>query len=143
MQIEAGPRPSVTRAARAKRNLALSVGPPRAGDGYHPIASWMARVDLADDLTLTRLDDGDLSRYAIVWHEEALRPTPIDWSITKDLAVRAHLLVQEHLGTEMPVQLKLENRIPVGGGLGGGSADAAAMLLALDELFGLDLGRER
>ncbi len=143
MQIEAGPRPSVTRAARAKLNLALSVGPPRESDGYHPIASWMARVDLADDLTLTRLDAGDLSRYAIVWHDEALRPTPIDWSITKDLAVRAHLLVQEQLGRELPVQLKLEKRIPVGGGLGGGSADAAAMLLALDDLFGLELQRER
>ncbi|GAB4555936.1 MAG: 4-(cytidine 5'-diphospho)-2-C-methyl-D-erythritol kinase [Phycisphaerales bacterium] len=142
MRIQAGERPTTTTHARAKVNLALSVGPPRDGDGMHPIASWMARLDLADELTLTRLDDGDLSRYAILWHEEAVRPTDIDWSITKDLAVRAHLALQEHLGRELPVQVKLEKRIPVGGGLGGGSADAAAMLRALDELFSLDLDHD-
>jgi 4-diphosphocytidyl-2-C-methyl-D-erythritol kinase len=132
-------RPVMTRTAPAKINLALSVGPPREGDGYHPIASWVARLDLADDLTLTRLDDGDLSRYAIVWHDEAPKKTPIEWSVTKDLAVRAHLLMQERVGRPLPVQMKLEKRIPVGGGLGGGSADAAAMLLAVADLFEIPL----
>ena len=136
MRTEAGERPIITAQAKAKVNLALSVGPPLES-GMHPIASWMARVDLADDLTLTRLDDGDLSRYAILWHDEALRKTEIDWSITKDLAVRAHLALQEEVGRELPVQLKMEKRIPVGGGLGGGSADAATMLRALDGLFEL------
>lgn len=140
MTIEAGERPTTTTPARAKVNLALAVGAPREGDGLHPIASWMARLDLADELTLTSLDEGDLSRYAILWHEEAPRKSDIDWSITKDLAVRAHLALQEELGRELPVQMKLDKRIPVGGGLGGGSADAAAMLRALDELF--DLGLE-
>jgi 4-diphosphocytidyl-2-C-methyl-D-erythritol kinase len=135
-------RPTITLDARAKINLALAVGPPRPTDGYHPIASWMARLDLADELTLTRLDDGDLSRYAIIWHPDAKRTTPIDWSITKDLAVRAHLMLQEHLGRELPVQARIRKRIPVGGGLAGGSADAAAMLLALDQLFELGLSRE-
>jgi 4-diphosphocytidyl-2-C-methyl-D-erythritol kinase len=136
--------------AFAKVNLALSVGPPlgeeEAGPGragMHPIASWMARVDLADDLQLTRLEDGFLSRYAILWHEEAPRKTPIDWSITRDLAVRAHLLLEREAGRSLPIQLKLEKRIPVGGGLGGGSADAAAMMLAVREMFGLDLSDGR
>ncbi len=136
--------------ALAKVNLALSVGPPLREDdagperaGMHPIASWMTRVDLADDLQLTRLEDGYLSRYAIIWHPDAPRQTPIDWSITKDLAVRAHLLLEREVGRSLPVQLKLEKRIPVGGGLGGGSADAAATLLGVRELFGLDLPDER
>ncbi|MEM1422718.1 MAG: hypothetical protein AAGH64_01820 [Planctomycetota bacterium] len=141
MRTEAGERPVITVEAKAKINLALSVGPPMES-GMHPIASWMARVDLADDLTLTRLDEGDLSRYAILWHDEALRKTDIDWSITKDLAVRTHLALQEEVGRELPVQMKLEKRIPVGGGLGGGSADAAAMLRALDGLFGLGVDDE-
>lgn len=132
-------RPSVTHHAKAKINLALAVGPPRQSDGYHPIASWMARLDLADELLLTRLDEGDLSRYAILWHDDAPRPTPIDWSITKDLAVRAHLHLQNHVGRELPLQLRLRKRIPVGGGLAGGSADAAAMLLACNDLFDLNL----
>jgi len=131
--------------APAKLNLALSVGPPDAAlGGMHPISSWMMTVDLFDDLTLTRLDHGSLSRYAIVWHKEARRRSEINWSITRDLAVRAHLALERHVNKVggLPVQLKLEKRIPVGGGLGGGSSDAAAMLRAVNDLFELGLSRE-
>lgn len=138
--LDASPdRPVVVREARAKVNLALAVGPAREGDGLHPISTWMAPIELADRLTVTRLEADRLSRYAILWHEEARRSTPIDWSITKDLAVRAHLLLEEAVGRALPVQLKLEKRVPVGGGLGGGSADAAAMLMAVRALYGLEL----
>jgi 4-diphosphocytidyl-2-C-methyl-D-erythritol kinase len=128
--------------AAAKLNLALSVGP-RAADGRHPICSWMVTVDLFDDLTVTRLPGDRLSRYAILWHEQAKRRSDIDWSVTRDLAVRAHLAIERHVGRALPVQMKLEKRIPVGGGLGGGSADAAAMLHAVNELFDLGLPLER
>lgn len=133
----------ITRSAPAKVNLALAVGPPREGDGLHPICSWFAPIDLADELLITRLEDDRLSRYAILWHERALRQTPIDWSISKDLAVRAHLLLEQEVGRALPVQLKLTKRIPVGGGLGGGSSNAAAMLLGVRDLFELPITDER
>ena len=124
--------------APAKINLSLSVSPPRE-DGLHPITSKMAQIALFDDLELTRLDDHALSRYAILWHEDAPKPTPIDWPVTADLAVRAHRALEECVGQPLPVQMKLEKRIPVGGGLGGGSADAAVMLQAIIALFNLDV----
>ena len=136
-------RLTVVEHAPAKLNLALSVGPPEpaagGGAGLHPISSWMVTVDLFDDLTLTRLEDGSLSRYAIVWHKEAKRRSEINWSIAKDLAVCAHLALEKHTGRHLPAQMKLEKRIPVGGGLGGGSSDAAAMLRACNRLFDLNL----
>lgn len=143
MNPNSSTRKSISIAARAKVNLALAVGPPRQGDGYHPISSWMARISLADEMLVTRLEDDRLSRYAILWHCDAPRTTPIDWSITKDLAVRAHHLLEREVDRTLPVQLKLEKRVPVGGGLGGGSADAAAMLLAVRELFLLDVSDDR
>lgn len=131
--------PSVVRAfAPSKVNLALSVGAPGA-DGMHPISSWMVTTRFGDDLTVKRLAPGTPSRYAIEWHEDALRKTEIDWRISKDLAVRAHLALEQRLRRELPVQVRLQKRIPVGGGLGGGSSNAAAMLRALDALFDLRL----
>lgn len=127
--------------APAKLNLALSVGKPDA-TGMHPISSWMVTVDLHDELEIEARDEGSLSIYAIVWHPEAHRRTDIDWSITKDLAVRAHQRLETHVGRKLPVRLRLQKRIPVGGGLGGGSSNAAAMLRGLNELFALGLSEE-
>ncbi|MEE8508068.1 MAG: 4-(cytidine 5'-diphospho)-2-C-methyl-D-erythritol kinase [Myxococcota bacterium] len=128
----------VTAAAPAKLNLALSVGPAQA-DGRHPICSWMVTVDLCDELQVIRLEPDQLSRYAILWHDEAKRPSDIDWPVSRDLAVRAHLALEQRTGRTLPVQMKLEKRIPVGGGLGGGSSNAAAMLRVTNDLFGLGL----
>ncbi|MBX3355707.1 MAG: 4-(cytidine 5'-diphospho)-2-C-methyl-D-erythritol kinase [Phycisphaeraceae bacterium] len=133
-------RRTITLAAPAKVNLALSVGAPSpAHGGLHPISSWMVTVDLVDDLTLTRLEDDGLSMYAILWAEDAKRRSEIDWSVTRDLAVRAHQAVEAHVGRQLPIKMKLEKRIPVGGGLGGGSSNAAAMLRGVNELFDLGL----
>lgn len=130
--------------APAKVNLALAVGDANEDptDPRHPISSWFVGVTLYDDLELTTLEADYFSRYAIIWAPDALRKTDIDWSITKDLAVRAHLLLEQHVGRKLPVQLKLEKRIPVMAGLGGGSSDAAAMLLGCNALFDLDLDRD-
>lgn len=136
-----------TYTAHAKVNLILAVGPPEppasARPGWHRIASWMSCIDLADDVTLNRLPDGAASSYAITWAADAFRPIPIDWPIEKDLAVRAHRLLEQHTGRALPVELRLAKRIPVGSGLGGGSSDAAATLTGLNQLFGLGLDLEQ
>ncbi|MDY7107495.1 MAG: 4-(cytidine 5'-diphospho)-2-C-methyl-D-erythritol kinase [Planctomycetota bacterium] len=128
----------ITAQAPAKLNLALAVGA-RETSGLHPICSWMITVDLCDELEVTRLLPDRFSRYAVLWHKDARRRSDIDWSIRTDLAVRAHLALEDRVHRRLPVQMKLEKRIPVGGGLGGGSSDAAAMLHAVNVLFELGL----
>src|SRR5690606_39519200 len=76
-------------AAYAKVNLALAVGRAEGPKGWHPIASWMACVDLRDDMDLLALDPSRASRYAILWADDAPKRSDIDWPIAKDLAVRA------------------------------------------------------
>lgn len=134
---------SVVRAAHAKLNLMLSVGAPVAPGqpkaGYHPIHSWFACVDLHDDVEVTPLAPGAASEHVVAWAEDAPRQTPIDWPLEKDLAVRAHRALEAQVGRVLPAKIVVRKRIPVGGGLGGGSADAGAALLALREAFGLEL----
>lgn len=120
----------------AKLNLTLAVGGPRA-DGLHPIASVMATVGFGDDLTLTPSRD-ETSRFTRTWHRDAPRPTPIDWPIESDLIYRAHAMLEQAVGRPLPVEVSLTKRIPAGAGLGGGSSNAAAMLIGLSRLF--DLG---
>lgn len=133
----AGSDQSVRARAYAKVNLALSVGPAEPPRGYHPIASWFACVDLHDDLWVTRQSADRASAYRIEWASDAPRPSPIDWQPEQDLAVRAHRALEQQSGQALPLHLVLTKRIPVGGGLGGGSSDAAAMLRAVDALFDL------
>ena len=147
MSSASSTRSVLTLSAPAKINLALAVAPPSpdpAHAGKHPIASWMMPISLADDLTLTRLPDDYFSRYAVFWAEDALvhgARREIDWSISKDLAVRAHRSLEAYTGRALPIQLKLAKRIPAGSGLGGGSSDAAATLIACDLLFDLHLSQ--
>lgn len=132
---------SIKIATPGKLNLGLAVGPvpDDSRTRRHQICTWIVSINLYDELTVTRLPLDRFSRYAIFWHDTAIRKSAIDWPITKDLAVRAHLLLETETRTPMPLQLRLEKRLPVGAGLGGGSSDAAAMLTACNELFELGL----
>lgn len=132
----------LTLQAHAKINLALAVGPAQPPRGYHPICSWFAPVELHDTLTLQRLPPGRGSHYVIAWAHDAARPSVIDWATEKDLAVRAHALLEAEFGP-LPLELRVSKRIPAGGGLGGGSSDAASTLVGLNRLFELGLSPRR
>lgn len=128
--------------AHAKINLALAVGPPAPPRGYHPIASWFTCIGLHDELLLSRASTGE-SSWTIEWAPDAPRQSPIDWPIAKDLAVRAHRLLELVADRSLPLLATLTKRSPVGAGLGGGSADAAAAFVGISELFGLGVSREK
>lgn len=129
----------IERACPAKVNLALSVGP-RDDRGMHPIASWVVAADFADTLKLER-SGGGRSSFILRWADDAPRPQTIDWPLERDLAYRAHALLEQELGRTLPVRATLTKRVPTGAGLGGGSSNAAAMTGALNELFDLGMGR--
>lgn len=137
------PMAVIERRAYAKLNLVLSVGPPEPAGGpnagFHPIASWMHAVDLRDDVRVERLPEGHASEYHVGWAADAPRPTPIDWPIQTDLGVRAHRALEGAAGRALPIRLTVRKRVPVGGGMGGGSSDAAAVLRAVRDLFDLPL----
>jgi len=115
--------------APAKLNLFLHVVG-RRDDGYHLLQSVFTLIDRQDTIRLRVRGDGVVARVNdIAGVPEA-----------EDLCVRAARLLQEHSGTRLGVDIELEKRIPMGGGLGGGSSDAATVLRALDGLWNLGLG---
>jgi len=120
----------------AKVNLSLSVGAPDPQRGLHPIASWMVALQFADELTLER---ADASTFDIRFVDDRHQ---VDWPLDKDLAYRAHGVIESHVGRSLPIALRLAKHIPPGAGLGGGSSDAAGVLVGVDQLFGLGLGRD-
>lgn len=130
----------------AKINLALSVAPPDA-KGMHPIASWMVALAFGDTLTLQHVDAhkqlNQASTFNIFYASDAPVPGVIDWPLEKDLAYRAHQLLQQHAQRPLPLVATLKKRIPTGAGLGGGSSDAAAMLAGVNQLFKLGLDPQK
>jgi 4-diphosphocytidyl-2-C-methyl-D-erythritol kinase len=121
---------SLTVPAPAKVNLFLHVTGRRA-DGYHTLESLIVLIDLADTISLSRRADGVIRR------EGHVEGVPED----RDLAVRAARALQAASGSSYGVDLAVEKRIPLGSGLGGGSSDAASVLLALNRLWQLALPR--
>ncbi|WIE75061.1 4-(cytidine 5'-diphospho)-2-C-methyl-D-erythritol kinase [Curtobacterium sp. MCSS17_007] len=120
--------------APGKINVFLSVGALQ-DDGYHDVATAYQAVSLYEDVTAEAADDFSV-RFT----------GPIDTSAVptdeSNLAVRAARLVAEAAGHRGGVRLTIDKQVPVAGGMGGGSADAAATLLACDTLWGTGLGRD-
>ncbi len=120
----------------AKVNLSLSVGAPDPQRGLHPIASWMVALRFADELTLERAAASTFDiRFVDGRHQ-------VDWPLEKDLAFRAHGVIEAHVGRSLPIALRLAKHIPPGAGLGGGSSDAAGVLVGLNQLYNLGLSRD-
>jgi 4-diphosphocytidyl-2-C-methyl-D-erythritol kinase len=114
--------------AYAKVNLVLRVGPPRE-DGLHPLASVLACIDLADELTVSEADTaGDSVDCPGLPNETLCR--------------RALEALRTRLPDLPPVKVEIDKRIPVAAGLGGGSADAAAVLRAGNQLAGAPLSAD-
>lgn len=124
---------SVTARAPGKVNLALVVGPLR-DDGYHELVNVFHAVSLVDDVTATPADDVTCSVEGV--HAERV---PCDGT---NLAVRAARLLAERTGVDDGVHLHISKQIPVAGGMAGGSADAAAALLACDALWQTALSKD-
>ena len=121
----------------AKVNLALSIGSP-GPDGMHPLASWMVALNFGDHLALT-VADAPSSHFDIAFADDAPRPGEVDWPLEKDLAYRAHRAMEPFVNRPLPMQATIRKRIPAGAGLGGGSANAAGMLVALCRLYDLSI----
>jgi 4-diphosphocytidyl-2-C-methyl-D-erythritol kinase len=110
--------------APAKLNLFLHVTG-RRPDGYHELQTLFQLIDLCDTLSIRVTDDGRIERPA----------GPAGVHPDSDLTVRAARALQAATGCRAGATLRITKRIPMGGGLGGGSSDAATVLLALNHLW--------
>ena len=117
--------------APAKLNLFLHVVG-RRSDGYHLLQTVFRFLDFSDQVSLTIRDDNKIQ----------LNTPILGVPAEKNLCVQAARLLQKESGTSLGVEISLEKLIPMGGGLGGGSSDAATTLLALNRLWNLNWSRE-
>ena len=118
--------------APAKLNLMLHILG-RRPDGYHELQTLFQFLDYGDELGFSPRRDGEIRLHGTlpgVAHED-------------NLIVRAARRLQAETGCALGADIWLEKRLPLGGGIGGGSSDAATTLLGLDRLWRLDLGEER
>ena len=118
--------------APAKLNLFLHVTG-RRDDGYHSLQTVFQLLDYGDRLAFSLRDDGAIHRAS------ELPGVPAE----QDLVVRAARRLQEQAGIQTGVDIRLEKRLPLGGGLGGGSSNAATTLLALNRLWDTRLDLEQ
>jgi 4-diphosphocytidyl-2-C-methyl-D-erythritol kinase len=122
--------------APAKINLFLHIVGQRA-DGYHLLQSVFQLIDIYDRIHIQTTNDSKINRI------NEVKNVPE----AEDLSIRAAQILQRYAINQEPdfklgAQLKIEKHIPMGGGLGGGSSDAATVLMALNHLWGLNLSRQ-
>lgn len=118
--------------APAKLNLFLHVVG-RRPDGYHLLQSVFRFIDYCDRLSFEISDSPEIV---------LLNPLP-GVPVESDLCLRAARLLQQESGCRLGAKIGIEKRLPMGGGLGGGSSDAATALIVLNRLWKLDFGREK
>jgi 4-diphosphocytidyl-2-C-methyl-D-erythritol kinase len=124
---------SVTVRAPAKINLHLGVGAPRE-DGFHPLMTVYHAVDLYDEVTVSEADE-----WSVEFTGDGVDVSAVPCDDT-NLAIRAGVFLTAHHEIDRAARIEIRKGIPVAGGMAGGSADAAATLVALDRLWGLDTG---
>jgi 4-diphosphocytidyl-2-C-methyl-D-erythritol kinase len=127
---------SVTVRVPGKVNLYLAVGD-RRGDGYHELTTVFHAVSLFDEITVRNADVLSLELSGEGFDEDA-ESLPLD---RRNLAWRAAELMAEHVGRAPDVAISMDKSIPVAGGMAGGSADAAAVLVAMNALWELGVPR--
>lgn len=125
--------PSVTVRVPGKINLELVVGPLRE-DGFHELATVFHTVGIYDYVTVTAAD-----RWSVKVTGATAAGVP---ATAENLALRAAKAMARRFGIEGALALHIEKNIPVAGGMAGGSADAAATLVACDSLWDLQLSRD-
>jgi len=126
----------VTARVPAKVNLQLSVGP-LGSDGFHEVTTVFQAISLFDDVTVATTDGNDGIKISITG--QTSNGVPVDNS---NLAVKAAQLMIENYDLPKDLSIKLKKEIPVAGGMAGGSADAAGVIVGLDSLFELGLSRD-
>jgi 4-diphosphocytidyl-2-C-methyl-D-erythritol kinase len=126
------PTGSVTVRVPGKVNLYLAVGD-RRDDGYHELTTVFHAVSLLDEITVRTADV-----LTVELAGEGVESLPTD---NRNLAWRAAELMAEHVGRAPDVAISIEKSIPVAGGMAGGSADAAAVLVAMNTLWELGVPR--
>ena len=122
--------------APAKINLFLHIVGRRA-DGYHLLQSVFRLIDLQDTIYIRIREDGEIKRVS-----DRAQSFETQVPETQDLTIRAAKLLKEHTNCLLGADIAIEKRIPMGGGLGGGSSDAATVLIALNHLWKLGLSRQ-
>ena len=118
--------------APAKINLFLHITGQRA-DGYHTLQSVFQLLDFYDTLHIKTNANGEIKRV------NDINGVPA----SQCLCALAAIALQQYTGCRLGVEYRIDKRIPMGGGLGGGSSDAATMLLALNQLWQLNLSRAK
>ena len=130
------PIKSVTVRVPAKVNLQLSVGP-RESDGYHQLVTVFQAISIFDDVTVKIGEQGTGINLTV--SGDQIHGVPTD---STNLVVKAIELIADKFELDIDVNVDVKKSIPVAGGMAGGSADAAAAIVAIDELYSLEMTRE-
>jgi 4-diphosphocytidyl-2-C-methyl-D-erythritol kinase len=134
--VPASSNSTVTVRVPAKVNLQLAVGP-READGFHNLVTVFQAISIYDDVTITKTTPGSGITIAITG--DHTHGVPAD---STNLAVKAAQLIADDYDFAVDIHIDVVKSIPVAGGMAGGSADAAAVIVGLNDLFNLEMSRE-